>query len=221
VQFRYEVVQDADAAAERIASYQAGERLEVRARHILIDTEEQATTVLQRLEAGEDFASLAAELSTDSSNADQGGDLGWFARGEMVEAFDQVVFEADLGLYPQPVETEFGYHVIEILEREMRPVDPAEDMFDAGWYGREDLSAQFGALFAEIVFQAEIGLHPDPVPTNFGVAVVQVIAREMRELTPSEQEDRRQQAFEQWLTDIREEGDVENNWTPSMIPSRL
>lgn len=221
VRFRYEVVQDADAATERISAYQAGEQLEVHARHILVETEEQAQDVLQRLEQGEDFAALAAELSVDSSNADQGGDLGWFARGEMVEAFDQVVFEADVGLYPEPVETEFGYHVIEILERESHPVDPEDDMFDAGWYGRDALAEQFGTLFAEIVLQADIGLHPDPVPTNFGVAVVQIEEREMRQLTPSEQEDRRQQAFEQWLTDIREEGAVENNWTPSMIPSRL
>lgn len=221
VHFRYEVVQDADTAAERIAAYQAGERLEVHASHILVESEELARTVLQRLEDGEDFAALAAELSIDTSNAEEGGDLGWFARGEMVEAFDQVVFEADIGLYPEPVETEFGYHVIEILEREMRPADPEEDMFDAGWYGRDDLATQFGTLFAEIVFQAEVGLHPDPVPTDFGVAVVQIVERELRELTASEQENRRQQAFEQWLTDIREEGDVENNWTPSMIPSRL
>ncbi len=221
VHFRYEVMQDADAAAARIAEYQAGERLEAHARHILVEAEEQASTVLQRLEGGEDFAALAAELSIDSSNADQGGDLGWFARGEMVDAFDQVVFEADIGLYPDPVETEFGYHVIEILERELRPVAPEDSMFDAGWYGRDDLSTQFGTLFAEIVFQAEMGLHPDPVPTSFGVAVVQIVERELRALTATEQEDRRQKVFEEWLADLREEGDVENNWTPSMIPSRL
>ena len=221
VHFRYEVLQDANMASQRIAEYQAGERLEAHARHILVETEEQARTVLQRLQQGEGFATLAAELSIDSSNADQGGDLGWFARGEMVDAFEQVVFEADTGLYPEPVETEFGYHVIEILDRQMRPVDPAQSMFDAGWYSKDDLSAQFGMLFAEIIFHAEIGLHPDPVPTDFGVAVVQIAEREMRELSASEQEERRYQAFEEWLDDIREEGDVENNWTPSMIPSRL
>jgi len=221
VHFRYEAVQDADAATRRIEEYQAGERLEAHARHILVETEEQATTVLQRLEAGEDFSALAAELSIDTSNADDGGDLGWFARGEMVDAFDEVVFAADIGLYPEPVGTEFGYHVIEVLEREMRPIDAAVEMFDAGWYGQDDLSAQFGPLFAEIVFQAQVGLHPEPVPTNFGVAVVQIVERELRELTETERADRRQQAFEDWLADIRAEGNVENNWTPSMIPSRL
>jgi len=221
VRFLYEVLADAGAAAERIEEYQAGERLEAHARHILVETEEQAKTVLQRLGQGEDFAALAAELSTDSSNANEGGDLGWFGRGQMVDAFDDVVFEADIGLYPEPVETEFGYHVIEILAREMRPIDPEEEMFDAGWYGKDDLSTQFGPLFAEIVFPAQVGLHPDPVPTNFGVAVVQIVERAMRELDETDRENRRQQAFQDWLASIREEGNVEDNWAPNMIPSRL
>jgi parvulin-like peptidyl-prolyl isomerase len=187
----------------------------------LVETEEQATTVLQRLQQGEDFAMVAAELSTDLSNKDDGGDLGWFGRGEMVDAFDQVAFEADTGLYPEPVETDFGYHVIEVLAREMRPIDLEEAMFDAGWYGREELSSQFGPLFAEIVFQAETGLHPEPVPTNFGVAVVQVIERGVRQLDQTDQQTRRQQAFQDWLADIREEGNVVNNWAPSMIPARF
>jgi parvulin-like peptidyl-prolyl isomerase len=221
VRFLYEAVDDGDTAAQRIEEYQAGERLEAHARHILVETEEQAKTVLQRLGQGEDFVALAAELSTDSGNADEGGDLGWFGRGQMVDAFDEVVFEADIGLYPEPVETEFGHHVIEILARETRPIDSQEEMFDAGWYGKDDLSTQFGPLFAEIVFQAQVGLHPDPVPTNFGVAVVQIVERAIRELDETDQENRRQQAFQDWLASIREEGNVEDNWTPNMIPSRL
>jgi parvulin-like peptidyl-prolyl isomerase len=221
VHFLYEAVADAGAAGERIGEYQAGERLEANARHILVETEEQAKTVLQRLGQGEAFAALAAELSIDSSNADEGGDLGWFGRGQMVDAFDAVVFEAGIGLYPEPVETDFGYHVIEIVARETRPIDPEEEMFDAGWYGKDDLSTQFGPLFAEIVSQAQVGLYPDPVPTNFGVAVVQIVERAMRELDETDRENRRQQAFQDWLASIREEGNVESNWTPRMIPSRL
>jgi parvulin-like peptidyl-prolyl isomerase len=221
VHFLYEAVADADAAAQRIREYQAGERMEVHARHILVDTLEEAQAVLQRLAEGEDFAALAAELSTDTSNKDDGGDLGWFGRGQMVDAFDQVVFEADIGLYPEPVETEFGYHVIEILAREMRPVNPADVMFDVGWYGKSELASQFGPLFAEILFEAEPGLVPDPVPTDYGVAVVQVVERDVRQLDQTEQEKRRQQAFQDWLTSVRDEGNVENNWVPSMIPDRM
>ncbi|MFN2129578.1 MAG: peptidylprolyl isomerase [Anaerolineae bacterium] len=221
VHFRYEAVADADAATQRISEYQAGERLEVHARHILVDTVEEAQAVLQRLAEGEDFAALAAELSTDTSNKDDGGDLGWFGRGQMVDAFDQVVFEADIGLYPEPVQTDFGYHVIEILAREMRPVSPEDTMYDVGWYGKDELSSQFGPLFAEIIFQAEPGLVPDPVPTDYGTAVIQVIEHAVRQLDQTEQDNRRQQMFQDWLTSLHEEGNIENNWAPSMIPSRM
>jgi peptidyl-prolyl cis-trans isomerase D len=221
VHFRYTVATNADQALVKIDQYLAGVRDEVHARHILVETREEAEAVLQRLSDGEDFAALAAELSTDPSNKDQGGDLGWFERGRMVPEFDIVAFESGIGLYPDPVETEFGFHVIEVLEHEPRPIDMEQELFDAGWYGKSQLASQYGMLFAEMVFEAEIGLLTEPVPTDFGVAIVEVLGHEVRPLDEAEKQNRRQELFGEWLDQVQEEGDIQDRWEPSMIPTRM
>lgn len=98
------------------------------ARHILVETEDEAQTVLERLEAGEDFGELAQEVSTDPSAEQNAGDLGEFNRGQMVPAFSEAVFSAEEGETVGPVQTDFGYHVIEVLEiDEGPPLDEVED----------------------------------------------------------------------------------------------
>jgi parvulin-like peptidyl-prolyl isomerase len=221
VHFRYTWATDDQEARDKIASFQSGVIQEVHARHILVDTKEEAQAVLDRLAAGEDFAALAAELSTDTSNKDQGGDLGWFSRGTMVAEFDQVAFTADIGLYPEPVETSFGFHVIEILERRERPVDLETDMTDGGWQGKSQLASQFGNVFAEMLFAAEPGLLPDPAPTDYGVAIVDLLERQVRPLDETQQQDRQDSLFQQQLDEIRQEGDIQDLWGPDMVPTTM
>lgn len=90
---------------------------QVRAAHILVETREQAEELARRLAAGEDFAALASEASIDEGTAGNGGDLGWFAREEVVEPFAEAAFALEPGGTSAPFETEFGWHIVRSFER--------------------------------------------------------------------------------------------------------
>ena len=113
--------------SEQITSAVAAHAEQVRARHILLPDETAAMAAQERLQRGESFAALAAELSTDSSNKDQGGDLGWFPRGAMVSEFEQAAFQLQPGQTSGPVKTSFGVHLIRVDERDAaRELDPQQ-----------------------------------------------------------------------------------------------
>jgi peptidyl-prolyl cis-trans isomerase C len=86
------------------------------ARHILVDTEEQAQELKDQIEGGADFAALAKEHSSCPSGQ-RGGELGEFGPGMMVREFDEVVFSADVNTVQGPVKTQFGYHLLEVTSR--------------------------------------------------------------------------------------------------------
>jgi peptidyl-prolyl cis-trans isomerase C len=99
-------------------------REEVHARHILLESEEEAQAVIAELQAGADFAELAGERSTDPSAARNAGDLGYFTREQMVDEFADAAFALEAGeISPEPVQSQFGWHVIEVLDR--RSVEPS------------------------------------------------------------------------------------------------
>jgi len=86
------------------------------ARHILVETQDKCEDIKRQIEAGADFAELAKEHSKCSSGQ-QGGERGEFSPGQMVKEFDDVVFSGDLGKIHGPIETQFGFHLVEITSR--------------------------------------------------------------------------------------------------------
>lgn len=89
---------------------------EYHAAHILVPTEEEAKALKTALDGGEDFAALASEKTQDPSGKGNGGDLGWFGPGMMVEPFEQAVMGMQPGQVSAPVQTQFGWHVIKLQE---------------------------------------------------------------------------------------------------------
>jgi len=99
---------------------------QVWARHILVEDQAVALTLIEKIKSGEDFAALAAEHSIDTSNKDTGGDLGWFGKGKMVAAFEEAAWSLEIGGISEPVQTEFGFHIIQVLGHEERPITQAQ-----------------------------------------------------------------------------------------------
>lgn len=124
---------------------------EVKARHILVSVaqdapEEQVVQaqkkieeIKARLDKGADFAELAKQYSDDKSNADNGGDLGWFGKGVMVKEFEDVAFALDIGKVSAPVRTRFGFHLIKVEDKRVRTFEQAQSDVRRDWLReRED-----------------------------------------------------------------------------------
>ncbi|MPZ59519.1 MAG: peptidylprolyl isomerase [Rhizobiales bacterium] len=99
-----------------------GKEEEVHARHILVETEDEAKIVLAELKKGAEFEKLAKEKSKDPSAATNGGDLGYFAKDQMVPEFADTAFKLPKGQLSDPVKSQFGWHVIRSEDKRMKPV---------------------------------------------------------------------------------------------------
>ena len=126
---------------------------EYNASHILVATEEEAIAVKARIDADEDFAAVATEMSTDSSAAN-GGSLGWFGAGMMVAPFESGVMALEVGAVSDPVQTDFGWHVIKLNETRIKPA-PALEEVRAELVGQVQ-EAAIQARLAEITATATI-----------------------------------------------------------------
>jgi parvulin-like peptidyl-prolyl isomerase len=102
-----------------------GEIEQVNARHIVVRSREEAERVLERLNAGEGFSALAAEYSLDTTTRATGGNLGWFARNELFYPnLEEIAFQLEVGQVAGPIATSLGYHVIQTLDKAVRPIEP-------------------------------------------------------------------------------------------------
>jgi parvulin-like peptidyl-prolyl isomerase len=117
---------------------------QVHARHILVNTEQEAQAIRQQLESGADFATLAKEKSIDPGTKDKGGDLGWFGKGVMAPEFEKAAFSLKVGEISQPVKTQFGYHIIQVLARDphhpldTQQLEQAKEQAYQSWLGKQE-----------------------------------------------------------------------------------
>lgn len=127
---------------------------EVKARHILVKTEEEAKKIIADLDAGKDFLELA-KLSSDGPSAEQGGDLGYFTKGRMVPEFEAVAFTLKPGEHTKtPVKTQFGFHVIKVDDRRPAAAPPLEQVADQ--VRQVLLRERYAALLDEARAAAEV-----------------------------------------------------------------
>ena len=170
-QLTLDAVQQAVAGAvvlsdEEIAGYFADHKADyaqpeqVKASHILVETEEEAIELHLQLSEGADFAELARERSIDPGSGSQGGDLGWFGRGMMVPPFEDAAFALEIGKLSEIVESEYGFHIILLTDRQDAFEPELSDVFDQvrGDLEEETISERMQAWFEEIHDAAEFDI---------------------------------------------------------------
>jgi parvulin-like peptidyl-prolyl isomerase len=131
----------------------------VRSRHILVEDEAQARSILAQVQEDESrFAELAAEFSTDTSNKDQGGDLGLQGKGQFVPEFEALLFSAEPGTY-DVVQTQFGWHVVNVQERETTSLAEAEPELRRAAL-QEQRAEATGALLRDVADDLGVKVNP-------------------------------------------------------------
>lgn len=110
---------------------QFAQQEQVKASHILVEDEATAKEVKSKLDKGEEFADLAKEYSTDASNAESGGELGYFGKGEMEAAFEEAAFSLKANEISGPVKTDYGYHIIKVEDKKEAKEAVYEDSKEA------------------------------------------------------------------------------------------
>ncbi len=153
-----------------------GPQPEVHARHILVRTDpgmddmakaaarQKINDALARIEAGEDFAVVAKEVSEDPTTAASGGDLQWFGRGQMVAPFDSAAFALEPGEVSGVVETQFGYHVLKTEDKRMAPAKTLQEVEGGirNFLAQQKAQNQFRAVIDSLKAKADIEIKDAP-----------------------------------------------------------
>ncbi|WP_423210989.1 peptidylprolyl isomerase [Paracoccus yeei] len=151
------------AAYDQAFGGQNAERQEYNAAHILVKTKEEAEAIEKQLKEGADFGALAAEKSTDPTSGPNKGDLGWFQPDQMVAPFADALKAMKKGDVSQPVETQFGWHVIKLIDQRAVVPPKFDEVKDqiAVQVRRDKVQAAIEARVAESKVEKTEGLSPD------------------------------------------------------------
>lgn len=159
---------------DEIKAYYDQAKYELNGRHILVETEEEAKAIIEELKGGADFAKLAKEKSTDTGSGEKGGDLGWFTVGAMVPAFNDAAYALELNTISEPVQSEYGFHIIEITDkREVKDFGSLEDEKKSIKEKIKDTKiaeADWEAIKADLVKEAKVEVKDEDLKGTFGAA---------------------------------------------------
>lgn len=127
----------------------------VKASHILLETEDEAKKILERVKAGEDFNNLAKEYSTDPSVKENNGDLGYFRHGDMVEEFETAAFALKPGEISELVKSQYGYHIIKVEDKKIDKLEDVKDELKTNMI-MEKKNEDYNKAFEEMYTKAKI-----------------------------------------------------------------
>jgi len=146
---------------------------EVHARHILVATEDEAKAVKADLDAGKPFEVEAMAKTTDPSGKQNGGDLGFFSKGQMVPEFETAAFSLEIGKISEPVKSQFGWHIIKVEEKRQSAPQPFEQMqqqlgqqaiYDAYDKAVADYKAKLAVEIPDAALAAQVKAQSDAAP---------------------------------------------------------
>ena len=140
----------------------------IRASHILVKTEAEAEKVLERLKRGEKFENIAREVSIDSESARNGGDIGYFSRGQIVPEFEKAAESMKIGEISGPVRTRFGYHIIKITDKKTGPVaefDRVKDIIQQKLAGEKQKDA-FDSYLAALTKKYKVVINKEALAAS-------------------------------------------------------
>jgi hypothetical protein len=137
---------------------------QVHAAHILVDTKDLADSIYAELQGGANFEVIAREQSNDTATAENGGDLGWFTRGQMVQQFEDVAFSLQPGQMSEPFQTQYGWHILKVYAS-----DPARPMTDQQLQQYRDsiVSRWLDQRKAEMDISSKVEPTPTPALSSF------------------------------------------------------
>lgn len=117
------LTEDVKVSDEEVKAQYDTMKTELNARHVLVADEETAKEVKAKLDAGDDFAEVAKEYSTEEAAQESGGELGWFTSDKMVPEFSEAAYALELNTISEPVQSDFGFHIIEVTEKRETDID--------------------------------------------------------------------------------------------------
>lgn len=166
----YRQIVESELLVDKVAQYFADqvptEAEQVNVSHIQLDTQEEAQAALERLDAGEDFTLVASEVSTGTLTAAEGGELGWFLKGELSPqfgpAFEEAAFSLSPGAYSQPITSTVGWQIVKVNERAVRPLSEYQLQIQQRQAYSDWLQEARSAAGVEILWTPDMA-PPDPL----------------------------------------------------------